>query len=360
MDNFNLNKYFKNQYLTEGDITPSDISPYKLEKHSDIKIFADALSKALGFDVEQNLGSGSYNGRGGYYIKMPRYEIRYWGDDSIKAVESAFNEANKLSKEYNFEYQGVTDYEEDPGERSWPASIGLFIQEKESINEVHSKSKELADDYSMGELKDRLSQLYRDMEQEAEPEGGPIADQYADEIHFHEEAIRFIKNKGKEQAQLTYDQAIGREEITDETGTYTMGKGGVKNYTKISIDDFNKSSQFDRMEEAEYTLDFGELDESASTEEKRIALRAIKSIAKYRGVSEDEAKRDLIRAAKELGGLKEAINDVKETIKLGKTLNEELCAKGKAYRKKRMAAGEKSSAYLSGRAVRVCKGDIKG
>ena len=41
-------------------------------------------------------------------------------------------------------------------------------------------------------------------------------------------------------------------------------------------------------------------------------------------------------------------------------LFEELCAKGKAYRKKRMAAGEKSSAYLSGRAVKVCKGQMKG
>ena len=41
-------------------------------------------------------------------------------------------------------------------------------------------------------------------------------------------------------------------------------------------------------------------------------------------------------------------------------LFEELCAKGKAYRKKRMAAGEKSSAYLSGRAGKVCKGQIKG
>ena len=114
------------------------------------------------------------------------------------------------------------------------------------------------------------------------------------------------------------------------------------------------------IKEAEYSLDFGELDESSSTEEKRIALRAIKSIAKYRGVSEDEAKRDLIRAAEELGSLKEAIQDITETIKLGKTLNEELCAKGKAYRKKRMAAGEKSSAYLNGRAVKVCKGQMKG
>ena len=39
---------------------------------------------------------------------------------------------------------------------------------------------------------------------------------------------------------------------------------------------------------------------------------------------------------------------------------EKLCKKGQAYRRKRMAAGEKSSAYLSGRAVKVCKGQMKG
>ena len=37
-------------------------------------------------------------------------------------------------------------------------------------------------------------------------------------------------------------------------------------------------------------------------------------------------------------------------------IREKLCKKGQAYRKRRMAAGEKSSAYLSGRAVKVCKG----
>jgi len=50
----------------------------------------------------------------------------------------------------------------------------------------------------------------------------------------------------------------------------------------------------------------------------------------------------------------------KESLKELKGLFEELCAKGKAYRAKRMRAGEKSSAYLSGRAVKVCKGQMKG
>ena len=44
-----------------------------------------------------------------------------------------------------------------------------------------------------------------------------------------------------------------------------------------------------------------------------------------------------------------------------KTLvREKLCKKGEAYRKRRMAVGEKSSAYLSGRAVKVCKGQMSG
>jgi len=58
--------------------------------------------------------------------------------------------------------------------------------------------------------------------------------------------------------------------------------------------------------------------------------------------------------------LMKIMQDVEETKQLGENLNEELCPKGKAYIKKRMAAGEKSSAYLSGRAVKVCKGQMKG
>ena len=54
--------------------------------------------------------------------------------------------------------------------------------------------------------------------------------------------------------------------------------------------------------------------------------------------------------------------DKKDKIReiISKLVYEELCARGKASRTARMAAGEKSSAYLSGRAVKVCKGQIKG
>jgi len=92
MDNFSVTKFFRNQYLSEGDIT---IRPYDLEKHPDIKIFTDTLSKMLNVNIEQSLGSGRYNGREGYYIKMPR-QIMYWDRDQDKIkVEAIFDKINK-------------------------------------------------------------------------------------------------------------------------------------------------------------------------------------------------------------------------------------------------------------------------
>ena len=50
------------------------------------------------------------------------------------------------------------------------------IEERVTYDDVLDLRADKAD------LEDRISQLYRDMEQEAEPEGGPIADRYGDEL----------------------------------------------------------------------------------------------------------------------------------------------------------------------------------
>ena len=54
--------------------------------------------------------------------------------------------------------------------------------------------------------------------------------------------------------------------------------------------------------------------------------------------------------------LKEIFNLLEEYF----TLQEKMCKRGKNYMAARKRAGEKSSAYLSGRGVKVCKGQIKG
>ena len=90
----------------------------------------------------------------------------------------------------------------------------------------------------------------------------------------------------------------------------------------------------------------------------------VESFAEFKKVFMEEVTRKQIEHDEEQlrreRGLEEKAAYIAETIKLGQQLNEELCDKGKAYIKKRQAAGEKSSAYLSGRAVRVCKGQMKG
>tara|TARA_Y100000592_G_scaffold88970_1_gene145519 strand:- start:168 stop:791 length:624 start_codon:yes stop_codon:yes gene_type:complete len=54
--------------------------------------------------------------------------------------------------------------------------------------------------------------------------------------------------------------------------------------------------------------------------------------------------------------------ELRELIKesLFELMTEKLCPKGKAYVARRKAAGEKHGAYLMGRAVKVCKGQMSG
>tara|TARA_B100000767_G_scaffold275340_1_gene311832 strand:- start:695 stop:1708 length:1014 start_codon:yes stop_codon:yes gene_type:complete len=335
-------------------------------------------------------------GRGNHYFE---------GDDVLN-LKKAFEEVNKITDKFDYEYGSVSDYETDiDDDRTWAASVSFFaLPKKEKLNEgveksmftflndlrdsgitnmfgagsyledefgldkreareilakwmrsfeedkneidrdrifmkgkvneikISSQAAELVDGYELEDLERNLEQIYRDMEQEAEPEGGPIADQYADEIHAHEEAIRFIKSKGKEQAQMSYDVAVGK--ITQDEYD-----------TVVSKDQFNKSSQFDRMDEGEWTYEFGELDEDEKPSPERVS-----KMIQMHGKSKEEADK-IVKQLVALG---------KKNPQKEQELTEKLCKKGEAYRKKRMAAGEKSSAYLSGRAVKVCKGDMKG
>ena len=224
MDNFSITKFLRNQYLTEGDIS---IRPFDLEKHPDIKVLTDELSNALGVDIEQSLGSGNYSGRSGYYMNMPR-EMQNWDDQSSTKVEYVFDNINKLSKEYEFEFKGVSDSETEPGERVYPATVEFFLKEKESIEEMDMndpvlmkmRAAKMKDDQPKKSinpnyaavknaskiefLKKEREQLMRDMEQEAEPEGGPIADEYGNKLNRIDRAIAKLEGR----KEMTYDQAI--------------------------------------------------------------------------------------------------------------------------------------------------------
>ena len=90
-------------------------------------------------------------------------------------------------------------------------------------------------------------------------------------------------------------------------------------------------------------------------------IKVIRDMIEYSALT--ESVKETLRFIKEHNPNftnEEIKSELKEIKELGKQLNEKLCKKGEAYRKRRMAAGEKSSAYLSGRAVKVCKGQMSG
>jgi hypothetical protein len=64
------------------------------------------------------------------------------------------------------------------------------------------------------ELKDQIAQLFRDMEQEAEPEGGPIADRYGDELNKLEDRLEKI-NKQLRDYDMNESQEV-KENYTKE------------------------------------------------------------------------------------------------------------------------------------------------
>ena len=101
----------------------------------------------------------------------------------------------------------VTDQEEDrldPDARGWSInkhSAEKIIAKHDDIWEGKGSNLDKALDYraEKKELEDQIARLYREMEEdiyqsgEAEKGGGPLTDQYADEIHKLEDHLRKVK-----------------------------------------------------------------------------------------------------------------------------------------------------------------------
>ena len=142
MDNFNIHKFLKGQYLAESftKLNENSLTNDEMQKESDLHKLRMAIELGLGIDINDRLGSGTYNGRDGYYLKVIGKNPQYWEDDQVQKIKKSFKVANDQTEKYDFEYEGVSDYETDD-DRYWPASISLFAVEKD-ISE-NSPSKEL-------------------------------------------------------------------------------------------------------------------------------------------------------------------------------------------------------------------------
>ena len=192
------------------------------------------------------------------------------------------------------------------------------IKDKEGEPEDYNKAREAAD---------RIINLSRDLNIPAS------------ELKYLKDHLDLIKNMIDYSALTEKDDFAGSDPKAGSTikGTGFMAPRQKSKVTQRDIDDIEASGNID------------------------IAYN--KAIDLLKSMTEREAVKETLRFIKEYNPEltnEEIKAELKEIKELGKQLNEKLCPKGEAYRKRRMAAGEKSSAYLSGRAVKVCKGQMSG
>jgi hypothetical protein len=105
----------------------------------------------------------------------------------------------------------------------------------------------------LADLETRLAQLYREMEQEAEPEGGPIADQYADEIHKLEREISALK--GDSEGGASYDEVYLKGKLVGMTDAYEYNNGKITIYPDLGSLQYKSRS----TQEIVFTKDRGEI-----------------------------------------------------------------------------------------------------
>ena len=102
----------------------------------------------------------------------------------------------------------------------------------------------------------------------------------------------------------------------------------------------------------------------AKKDKEYLAYAIATNLAKYgtprtpKGAKKTKVYKPTIKKRDKIA--KELLKKLEEYFTLKEAEQQKMCKRGKAYMDARKRAGEKSSAYLSGRGVKVCKGQIKG
>ena len=171
------------------------------------------------------------------------------------------------------------------------------------LKEGSMQARELADRNSLQQLQSMYDQLLRDMEQEAEPEGGPIADQYADQIQDIEDAIRLAK--GDSGGEMTYDDMIKKHYGKSPTGVLPSGKpkfekssefkkaGERSGFDMRGLNESEKSwNAVDVSRTAEKEIDNKEWNER--TAKKLAILKALNAAGKFKKDWDEEKLQDWV------------------------------------------------------------------
>jgi hypothetical protein len=176
----------------------------------------------------------------------------------------------------------------------------------------------------------------------------------AEDMDLHDVTEKAI-SLGKERGILQMDDY---DEIIGTTKEIKEGMGGQLDepyFIEVSVRDARKALDLFQDQYRKSNIEmYGSNVYAANTPEDIYDLYYDLTSQDIEILDSSNFEEDLDEAKHKEKGIEKRISEALDKI------NEELCPAGKAYRKRRIAAGEKSSAYLSGRAVKVCKGQMSG
>ena len=170
-------------------------------------------------------------------LKNKRNLVKKYGKDAEKvmygiATKKAKTKVEGMNKDKIKEliYKSLQKEDNDPSGEYLEGDPNEKVEERVSFDDV----LDLRDDKK--DLEDRIAQLYRDMEQEAEPEGGDIANRYANELDRLEDKLYRVMKQ------------INDYDMNESTVTESKG---AKNYFDDLKFNYQKAFRFLDVEERE-------------------------------------------------------------------------------------------------------------
>jgi len=249
----------------------------------DMHIFLDALRDS---GVTNMFGAAPYLQKEfGLEKGEARQVLANWMQSFSENVNESSEKWNKLSLDQRLDL--LLGAFEDPDEAE------KYVEFKwNDLPDVATQNMSLAEriDYDealtlrgmKAELKDQIAQLFRDMEQEAEPERGPIADRYGDELNKLEDRLEKINKQLRD-----YDM---NEATRQDLGMVSsISKSRAKSHLKNPSNDGSKV----------YGLD---------NDGKRVELKDLNDVDKFKKFEIDADLKEIVNEVMDGGTLFDYFN----------------------------------------------------
>ena len=156
------------------------------------------------------------------------------GDDFPKGLlKKSFNSfLNKLQKASKKDYDKV----EDIVKKHFSVKEQIDFDEMLTLRDIKR------------ELEDEIKQLFRDMEQDAEPEGGPVADMYGDRLNKLEDRLDKVNRQLRDYENQVGYESINEEHPFDLPPDDKAIKERLRNYIRESLRNWFKKEKWVRID----------------------------------------------------------------------------------------------------------------